>query len=673
MTLAKRITFSLAAGLTIGLVLGQYVTPSTAQRLLICFLFVAIAFRTQSVAAITLIPLVAIAMSSALLRVARVMFSYQFDFVWLGIIFVLCGFLIALRWQTTAETRLQVVDVLAVVLLAACLQFLTRQSTWDVRDAFAAISVTGEDNGTWLNEVAGILQRGATFASQEAGFRGHIADVLVSLLVGATNISSTLGSTAESSAVVTVQMYWLLTALAALMAARVTYRLASPSVGPSALGLSVLAAIMTTVFSQGFISGGHLTAQLSATFLLAALLLLLEKPFSEFATSTLAILLLIGAADAWDPTKGVLLLALISAFIAFAPGLLSSRAKLLSALGIRGSVSIARPALAWGVAVIIGLFVFIVGRNILQLQGRSLSESFSDVKGLLVVDGGKADVDPLVAISILLFAVIAAANSVLVAVSRRLFGVLLASCIAFPVLLIAYGFAQPPYAPQYAAYKVLYMVCLVVTPISIAGLTVVVEKASKSADFTVLAVFVVVVMGSATYFEPYPRVKNLLVTSPAEFWVDAAIKELAKNPDRLLLCLDTREQWQGQDARDCSRQLAGIQGKTDITPLVWLEANICRATSADVAALPAEFWQNVTFLVTDSQRLVSTDECDRYGWAGPGLPDDERYPIGALSGVPWNVVRVIGPDGEEVKKSFAYLGGEVPEEVLEKLERDLVG
>jgi hypothetical protein len=319
------------------------------------------------------------------------------------------------------------------------------------------------------------------------------------------------------------------------------------------------------------------------------------------------------------------------------------------------------------------LFVFIVGRNILQLQGRSLSESFSDVKGLLVVDGGKADVDPLVAIFILLFAVIAAANSALVSASRRLLGVLLASCIAFPVLLIAYGFAQPPYAPQYAAYKVLYMVCLAVTPISIAGLTLVVEKVSKSAVFTVLAVFVVVVMGSATYFEPYPRVKNLLVASPAEFWVDAAIKELAKNPDRLLLCLDTREQWQGQDARDCSRQLAGIQGKTDITPLVWLEANICRATSADVAALPAEFWQNVTLLVTDSQRLVSTDECDRYGWAGPGLPDDERYPIGALSGVPWNVVRVIGPDGEEVKKSFAYLGGEVPEEVLEKLERDLVG
>ena len=286
---------------------------------------------------------------------------------------------------------------------------------------------------------------------------------------------------------------------------------------------------------------------------------------------------------------------------------------------------------------------------------------------------GKADVDPLVAILIMFFAVIAAADSVIDMACRRLFGVLLGSCIAFPVLLIAYGFAQPPYAPQYAAYKVLYMVCLVATPISIAGLTLVVKKVSKSAVFAVLAASVVVVMGSATYLEPYPRVKNLLVAPPAKSWVDGAIKELAKNPERLLLCLDTRDQWQGQEARNCSRLFAGIQGKTYMTPYVWLEANICRATSAQVAALPEEFWQNVTILVFDSERLVSTDECDRYGWAGPGLPDDERYPIGVLSGVPWNVVRVIGPDGEEVKKSFAYLGGEVPEEVLDKLEQELIG
>ena len=134
--ITERILLSLAAGLMIGVVLGQYVTPSTGHRLLIGFFLSAIAFRTQSVAATTLIPLAAVAISSALLRVAGVIFSYQFNFVWLGILFVFCGLLLVLRWQTIAETKLQVVDVLAVTLLAACLQFLTRQSTWELEKRF---------------------------------------------------------------------------------------------------------------------------------------------------------------------------------------------------------------------------------------------------------------------------------------------------------------------------------------------------------------------------------------------------------------------------------------------------------------------------------------------------------------------------------------------------------
>lgn len=673
MALVKRILLSLAAGSIVGFVFGQYITPSPGQRLLISFIFSAVAYRTQSVTALGLVPLAAIAISSTLLQSARLVFSSRFDFVLLGAIFLLCGLFIVLGWRTPEEMKLQVVDVILLAFLAAILQFLTRQSTWDIREAFAAVSVTGEDNGSWLDGVAGILRRDAAFDSQEIALSGHTATILSSLLVGAANTFGFLSGTSADSAVLTMQMYWLLTAIAAFLASRVTYRLASPSVGRSAVGLSVLAAVMTTVFSQGFISGGHLTAQLSATFLLAATLLLLEKPFSELATSALAGLLLLGAADAWVPTRGVMVLVLIGAFVVSASSLLTNRTRLLRFSRDARSVSAMRLVILWGVVVFVGLVVLVVVQNVLHLEGRSFPEFFTHVKVLLIVDGGKADVDPLVAIPILLFAVIAAADSALNTASRKLLGVLLGSCIIFPALLIAYGFTQPPYAPQYAAYKVLYMVCLVLTPISIAGFTLVVKQVCKSSPFTVTAVAVVAIMGSATYFEPYPRVKNLLVTPPAGFWVDAAIKELAKNPDRLLLCLDTREQWQGQDARACTRQLAGIQGKTNMTPWVWLEANICRATSAEVVALPEEFWQNVTLLVTDGQRLVSTDECDRYGWVGPGLPDDETYPIGILSGVPWNVVRVIGPDGEEVKKSFAYLGGAVPEEALEKLERSLIG
>jgi hypothetical protein len=272
-----------------------------------------------------------------------------------------------------------------------------------------------------------------------------------------------------------------------------------------------------------------------------------------------------------------------------------------------------------------------------------------------------------------LLAIVAASSIASTAHSQKLFWIIIVSSIMFPTVLIAYGFVYPPYAPQYAAYKALYLICLTITPVSIAGLTLALKRVTRSGSHAVVAVVVVALMGTATYLEPYPRLKRLLDKQPAAFWVEAAYKELTRDTNRLVMCLDTREQWVGMEAHVCSAQLAGIQGRVSTDTDVWTLTNICRATSAEVAALPEVFWQNLTLIVTDAERLVSTDECDRYGWAGPGLPDDERYPIGILSGVPWKVVRVIGPDGEEVKKSFHYLGGQVPEEVLDELERSLVG
>ena len=573
----KRAALALAAGLPIGFVLGQYISPSTSQRVFIGIVFSVITYRTKSVAAMGLVPMAAIAATSVLLQVTGLLFSYRFDFVWLAVILALIGLMIVLGWQRPVEKKIQLTDVFFVLLVAVILQFLTRQSTWDVREALAAVSVTGEDNGSWLDGISGILHRVAAFDSQEIALGGHIATIFSSLLVGIAHTFGFLGGTTADSGVMTMQMYWVLAAFATLLAARITYLLGEPHVGRPAVGLSVVSATMTIVFSQGFISGGHLTALLAATFLLASLLMLLEKPFAESVTGMFALLLLLGAADAWTPTRGVLVLVLIAALLASAVRIWNARTHLLRTLRDATALSIMRSKSSWGIAVGVGVAALVFGRYLFGLEGRSLSDYPEIIRTLLIVDGGKADVDPLIAITIFLFAIVAASNTSLVTASRWLFKVLLGSCIVFPALLIAYGFTQPPYSPQYAAYKMLYMICLVATPVSIAGLSLTVRKLSQSDVLAVVAVVVVVIMGSATFLEPYPRLKNLLVTPPAEFWVDAAMMELTAHPERRLICLDTREQWQGQDARDCSRQLAGIQGTTNSSPLVWLEANICRA------------------------------------------------------------------------------------------------
>jgi hypothetical protein len=158
------------------------------------------------------------------------------------------------------------------------------------------------------------------------------------------------------------------------------------------------------------------------------------------------------------------------------------------------------------------------------------------------------------------------------------------------------------------------------------------------------------------------------------WWTTAAAQELSQRPERLLLCLDSRgENWGGYTSYVCSRQLAGLQGATADTTKIWTAAQLCQVTSAQIAGFADTFWDNVTLIVTDNSRLVSSVDCDGFGWAGPNLPRNSKYPIGYLSTVNWKSVRVVDRDGREVVKSFDYLRNETgfSDEIVNALEKSL--
>lgn len=666
-----RAALALAAGMLLGITIGQFLAPSASSRLAICLIFSVIVYRTQSYAAVVIIPMVAIATTAVVAQIVGLVISYQISFAWLAILVLLITAIMVLAWDSSIEKRVGVSDVLLLAVIAATLRYLTQQSTWDAKDALAAVSLMGVDNFAWLDGIARIVTRDAAFDSTRITHMGHVITIMASLLVGVTNGLGFLEGTLMDTAIVTLQVYWLLTAIITVISARVTYLLCCQYIGRLAAVPSSVAAVAVLPFAEGFVSAGHLTALFASTFILSSLLLLLERPVSETVTCLLALLLFLAAVDAYWPITGVVVIALGVTSLAMVARLWGGRTKYLR-MWRGGSIARGwRSPSVWGSSILFGIAALYFGQQLFLLKNGFPSLSY--LVGLLNVDGGRADVDPLLAVIMSLLAIVAASNIASSAHSQKLFGIIIVSSIMFPTVLIAYGFAYPPYAPQYAAYKALYLICLTITPVSIAGLTLALKRVTRSGSHAVVAVVVVALMGTATYLEPYPRLKRLLDKQPAAFWVEAAYKELTRDTNRLVMCLDTREQWVGMEAHVCSAQLAGIQGRVSTDTDVWTLTNICRATSAEVAALPEVFWQNLTLIVTDAERLVSTDECDRYGWAGPGLPDDERYPIGILSGVPWKVVRVIGPDGEEVKKSLHYLGGQVPEEVLDELERSLAG
>jgi hypothetical protein len=408
---AQRATLALAAGVLLGFVVGQFVTPSSTERLMIGLLFSAIVYRTRSYSAVVIIPVAAIAVTSAVLQVVGLAISYRITFVWLAAGLLLVTAAILWVWESSSEKEVRVSDVLLLVIVAMIFQFLARQSTWDAKDALAAISLTGEDNGTWLNGVSAVLRRDATFDSAGITLGGSSATITASLLVGLANALGFRDGTFADSALITFQMYWLLTGLSAIFAARITYLLCAPHIGRLAVVPSSLATVALLPFAEGFINAGHLTALFAATFLISGILVLLEKPVSETVTCLLSVLLLFASADAWWPMRGVAVLALGTASLVLVSKLSTKRVHyahaLRSAVTNRGWKSTS----VWGSGIAIGVVVLVLSRYIYQLVGTSPLESFRHLVGLLGADGGKADVDPLLVVIIFFFAIFASSSS----------------------------------------------------------------------------------------------------------------------------------------------------------------------------------------------------------------------------------------------------------------------
>jgi hypothetical protein len=126
----------------LGITIGQFLAPSASARLAICLIFSVIVYRTQSYAAVVIIPMVAIATTAVGAQIVGLVISYQISFAWLAILVLLITAIMVLAWDSSIEKRVGVSDVLLLAVIAATLRYLTPQSTWDAKDALAAVSLT---------------------------------------------------------------------------------------------------------------------------------------------------------------------------------------------------------------------------------------------------------------------------------------------------------------------------------------------------------------------------------------------------------------------------------------------------------------------------------------------------------------------------------------------------
>jgi len=671
---SSRCVLSALIGFTIGIVVSAQLTTSLLHELLAGALATLIVYRTQSPLAPLLTLLLSIAGFALLFELMRSRFVVRMSLVWVVLFITFLVVLFTLLWQRDTSARLSWVDVVQTMSTAGEVWFFARKVSWDARESLITIAATGEDNGLWLDGIARVLQRNASLDSSESVLGGSVGSVMASLFVGLGQRSQSLVGNALDVATLTVRGYWVVTVIAALVSARLAYRLSLPVINRYAPVPAALAAVGTVLYATGMQVVGHLTALNAAAFMITALALFAERPYQPRVFAVLSVVALWSFASAWFPLYA---LTFFVGGVAFAGRLVRNvlnhnlHNELTNVFRRINNRSTMWSTMYWVIAVgLLGLF----SRFVLWPIARLFTD-LDFVRFNLVLAGGYATVSTYIVLLTFVFSIAYIAissNSHL----RQLFMVAVYGAIVFAVALVVVGFFQAPYDPEYGAYKTLHLVCMSLVPVALAGLTVLLHRLFRSNMHTAFAVATLVLGVSVAYWQPYPQVTSLVIRPTPAWWVDAALRELSENPSQTILCLDTRKDgWQGIDGYNCTRLVVGIQGRTTDETNVWTAGNICAVYSSQVASIDKKFWKSVTILVTDESRLVSSvSGCDDFGWAGPNGETDSAYRIGWLSGVPWKTVRVIGPDGREVKKTFEYIRGDFgyPNSAIDELEQNLL-
>jgi hypothetical protein len=132
----------------------------------------------------------------------------------------------------------------------------------------------------------------------------------------------------------------------------------------------------------------------------------------------------------------------------------------------------------------------------------------------------------------------------------------------------------------------------------------------------------------------------LIGRSQETIWAKAATSELLNHPERHVVCLNTKnpdeEVFTDYAAYTCNRILIGIQGLEGNDDYEdWTRLGMWLVDTSRLRSLPDSYYENMTFIVFDST-------FSRIG--------DEIF-MSALNGIPWELVRIVDLDGNQINKT----------------------
>ena len=263
----------------------------------------------------------------------------------------------------------------------------------------------------------------------------------------------------------------------------------------------------------------------------------------------------------------------------------------------------------------------------------------------MLVTGDNLAVGSLLAVVILGLTFWAVSSNMLVEsqTSARtvLYGMIFLPVIA-ALVLFAISYTTAPYAPQFAAWELLFLAVAVCLPIAIGVSSAWLgERTTDIFGVSLIGALYllcyVFLGGPVGYFN---WMNGQVENQPQ--WLSTVIEQVDKGEPGTLVCLNTVSGNADFDADsfNCTTVALALQGKSDGESTAWAMANRCALTSDQAKkSWSTDFFDQLTVLALDSSHYSSSVSCQ----AGPS-----DSPMGWLTFVDYSRITLIDFDGNPI-------------------------
>lgn len=545
---------------------------------------------------------------------------------------MMVAFAVLLRsyFQLANETRIAI----SLFLFVPIFLYLTSPGrSWTSENAFGALVRNGEDNAAWLVALSRSVVDGETRLSVDSGTSGGPGTgVLINFV---RQLMSSIGETellsSADNGLVLVRSYVFIAIVLAVIWFFVAFKLLQQRDQLTQTLFGLVASVVSYIFVMGLATVGHFSAVVAVLFLSAAVYFLVMIEFNQsrvlWLSQGLVFISLIAAGQSWFPLTGLAFvyagLIILSYLLPFVKVRPTDKQLRFGALGL----------------IAIALFGYVSYTRLFPSFLQNVT-SLDFITYNLTLAGGYSTVSPwivVVSFALVLWWGFAFLNND----SGSTMALVIA--LVFPIVgLFLWSYFLAPFTPQYGAWKYLYMGVAVLAPLAVIVVGVLLPAGVSSARSRALPVVIVLLF--SLFPPPWNNIRWADQVKGTDYtWVAPIVKELRRDPERVVGCLETSEADTGYSyiAYLCSRMALGLGGFDNEVHKVWNAGSLCTISPNQATAqFTREFQENLTVILFDGTRTTS--------FAGCQAPID-RFPNGWLSSIDWSVVRKLDPYGKVVE------------------------